>query len=152
MSGAVFAFARDPHTWGGMDNTAPAADSIAANTMQHGLKAPMEDLATSTRRGGDLMRSLSIKESPHCVLHPAESETFRRSVVAHCVAQSETLGKVAVIWLELISQSVAPSEGVAEIVRRTPLSAAQVRRRIHGIRTLSVAVLEDQIGGTAADD
>jgi hypothetical protein len=77
------------------------------------------------------------------VLHPAESEVFQRSVVTLCVAQSEALGHLAAIWLELVSQSVAQCECVAEIARRTPFSAAQVRRRIHSIRALSVAVLEE---------
>jgi hypothetical protein len=97
------------------------------------------------------MRSLSIEEPQYCVLHSAESEAFQRSVAVHCAAQSESLGQIAAIWLELISQSVPQAECVAEIARRTPFSAAQVRRRIHSIRALSVAVLEDQLASIAAD-
>ncbi|MEX5256661.1 hypothetical protein [Kocuria arenosa] len=130
-----------------MDNTASAADSIAANTIKHGMPAPMEDLKISTLLDVDPIRSLSIEESQPCVLHPAESETFQRSVAA----QSEALGQIAAIWMDLISQSVPLAECVAEIVQRTSLSAAQVRRHIHSIRALSVEVFEDHRDTTPAD-
>lgn len=121
------------------------------NATKQGMKASVDDLKATTSVDVDSMRSLSIDSPQDCVLHPAESETFQRSVVAHCAAESETLGKVAAIWMELISQAVPQSEIVADIVERTDLSAAQVRRRIHNIRALSVQMLENQLGITPAD-
>ena len=126
-------------------------EASRANATKQGMKATTEDLKVTASVDVDSMRSLSIEAPRDCVLHPAESETFQRSVVAHCKAESETLGKVAAIWMELISQGVQQPEIVAEIVSRTELSAAQVRRRIHNIRALSVEMLENQHGITPAD-
>lgn len=122
------------------------------NAVKQGAMATVEDLKVAATVDVDSMRSLGIEEQRDCVLHPAESETFQRSVVAHCAAESENLGKIAAIWMELISAGAPPAEATAAICQRLPeLSPAQVRRRIHSIRALAVQMLESQLNITAAD-
>lgn len=115
------------------------------------LNGPVAATGRTTPTGSS-MRSLGLDEEADCVLHPAESETFQRSVVAHCKAQSETLGQVAAIWMEMISAGAPQSEAIAAICTRLPeLSPAAARRRIHRIRALAVDMLESQLGITPAD-
>jgi hypothetical protein len=126
--------------------------STRSNAVKQGALATLEDLRVTATVEIESMRSLGIEEERDCVLHPAESETFQRSVVAHCKSQSETLGQVAAIWMEMISAGSPQSEAIAAICQQLPdLSAAQVRRRIHRIRALAVDMLESQLDITSAD-